>query len=183
MAKEVAKPGRQPDPVHMRAADADRHKIAEQLKAALDEGRLSLHEYDDRVKEAYAARTYADLMGLVTDLPAPGLSAAEVTARQAAERRREANKLPMPLIVLWTIWGALAAVNVVVYVLVSLTADSDVYLWPVWVLVPGAALLVATIGTQTIRRRAAGVTCDASGRTAGNPGVRSGHATRTAVRS
>ena len=153
MAKEVAKPGRQPDPVHMRAADADRHKIAEQLKAALDEGRLSLHEYDDRVKEAYAARTYADLMGLVTDLPAPGLSAAEVTARQAAERRREANKLPMPLIVLWTIWGALAAVNVVVYLLVSMTVDDDVYVWPVWMLVPGAALLAATLGVQTIRRR------------------------------
>jgi hypothetical protein len=38
-------------------------------------------------------------------------------------------------------------------VLVSMTVDDDVYLWPVWMLVPGAALLVATIGTQTIRRR------------------------------
>ena len=95
MAKEVAKSGGQPDPVHMRAADADRHKIADQLKAALDEGRLSLHEYDDRVREAYAARTYADLLGLVTDLPAPGLSAEEVSARRQAELRREARKLPM----------------------------------------------------------------------------------------
>ena len=153
MAKEVAKSGKQPDPVHMRAADADRHQIAEQLKAALDEGRLSLHEYDDRVKEAYAARTYADLIGLVTDLPAPGLNAAEVSARQAADRRREANRLPTPLIVLWTIWGALAAVNLVVWVLVDMTVDSDLYLWPVWMLVPGAALLVATLGTQAVRRR------------------------------
>jgi hypothetical protein len=59
----------------------------------------------------------------------------------------------MPLIVLWTIWGALAAVNVVVYLLVSMTVDDDVYLWPVWMLVPGAALLAATVGVQTIRRR------------------------------
>ena len=152
MAKEVARSGGT-DPARMRAADADRLVVIERLKVALDEGRLSLHEYDDRVKEAYAARTYADLIGLVTDLPAPGLSAAEVSARQAADRRREANRLPTPLIVLWTIWGALAAVNVVVWVLVSMTVDEDVYLWPVWVLVPGAALLVATIGTQTIRRR------------------------------
>ena len=106
MAKEVARSGGQPDPLHMRAADADRQKIADQLKAALDEGRLSLHEYDDRVSEAYAARTYADLLGLVTDLPTPGLSAEEVSARRQAELRREARKLPMALMVLWTIWAA-----------------------------------------------------------------------------
>ena len=153
MAKDVARPGARPDPVHMRAADADRHRIADRLKAALDEGRLSLHEYDDRVREAYAARTYADLLGLVTDLPQPGLSAEDVTARRAAERRREARKLPMALMVLWTIWAALAAVNVVVYVLVEATVDEDVYLWPVWLLVPGAALLAVTVGVQTIRQR------------------------------
>jgi hypothetical protein len=153
MAKDVARPGARPDPVHMRAADADRHRIADRLKAALDEGRLSLHEYDDRVREAYAARTYADLLGLVTDLPQPGLSAEDVTARRAAERRREARKLPMALMVLWTIWAALAAVNVVVYVLVAKTVNEDVYMWPVWLLVPGAALLAVTAGVQTIRRR------------------------------
>jgi hypothetical protein len=153
MAKDVARPGAQPDPAHMRAADADRHKIADRLKAALDEGRLSLHEYDDRVREAYAARTYAELLPLVTDLPQPGVSAEEVTARRAAERRRRARKLPMALMVLWTIWAALAAVNIVVYVLVATTVDEDVYLWPVWLLVPGAALLAVTVGIQTIRQR------------------------------
>jgi hypothetical protein len=153
MAKEVARTGGQPDPVHMRAADADRQKITERLKAALEEGRLSLHEYDDRVQQVYASRTYADLLGLVNDLPAPGLSAEEVAARQQAGLRREARKLPMALMVLWTIWAALAAINVVAYVLVDVTVDEDVYLWPVWLLVPGAALLAVTIGVQSIRRR------------------------------
>ena len=153
MAKEVAKSGGQPDPVRMRASDADRHKIAEQLKAALDEGRLTLHEYDDRVREAYAARTYADLLGLVTDLPAPGLSAEEVHARRRAQLKREARKLPMALMVLWTIWGALAAVNVVVYILLAMTVNDDIYMWPVWLLVPGAALWAVTVGVQTIRYR------------------------------
>ncbi|HET6531807.1 MAG TPA: DUF1707 domain-containing protein [Actinoplanes sp.] len=152
MAREVV-PGRQTDPVHMRAADADRQKIADQLKAALDEGRLSLHEYDERVAQAYAARTYADLLGLVTDLPAPGLSAAEVAARRQAEIRRQARKLPMALMVLWTIWAAIAAVNVAVWALVEVTADGGVYDWPIWLAVPGVALLVVTIGTQMIRRR------------------------------
>jgi hypothetical protein len=153
MAKEVAKPGRQPDPVHLRASDADRHQIAERLKAALDEGRLSLHEYDDRVKEAYAAQTYADLLPLTADLPKPGLSAAEVNARRAAEVKRAARRMPTALLVLWTIWGALAAVNLVVWVLVAMTVDGDLYPWPAWLLVPGAALATVTVGTQVIRGR------------------------------
>lgn len=131
----------------LRAADIDRQKIAERLKAALDEGRLSLHEYDDRVREAYGARTYKELLQLVSDLPKPGLSADEVRA----EARRKARRLPTAILVLWTIWAAIAAINVVVYVLVAVTVDDFVYPWPVWLLVPGAALAVATVGTQVVR--------------------------------
>jgi hypothetical protein len=150
MGKEVA---RRADVETLRAADSDRHQIAEQLKSALDEGRLSLAEYDDRVREAYAARTYADLLTLVSDLPKPGLSAAEVKAQRAAEIRRATRKLPMALMVLWTIWGSVTAVNLVVWALVAATVETDVYLWPVWLLVPGAALAASTIGVQQIRRQ------------------------------
>jgi hypothetical protein len=151
MAKEV---NRRPEQVEaLRAADADRHKIADQLKAALDEGRLSLGEYDERVRDAYAARTYAELLVLVADLPKPGLSAAEVNARRDAQVKREARRMPMALSVLWTIWGAVTAVNLVVWALVAVTVDGGVYLWPVWLLVPGAALGAVTIGVQGIRRQ------------------------------
>lgn len=151
MAKEVS---RRPEQVEtMRAADADRQQIAEQLKSALDEGRLSLHEYDDRVREAYAARTYGDLVGLVDDLPEPGISAAEVNARQAAALRREARKLPMALLVLWTIWGAATAANLVIWAVVAASSPFPVYVWPVWMLVPGVALGAVTVGVQGIRRR------------------------------
>jgi hypothetical protein len=151
MAKEVS---RGPDPMEtLRAADADRHQIAAQLKAALDEGRLSLGEYDDRVREAYAARTYADLLPLVADLPKPGLSAAELRARRTAELKRQARKLPMALMVLWTIWGAVATVNIVVWFLVMATVGPNIYPWPVWLLAPGAALLAVTVGVQTIRHQ------------------------------
>lgn len=151
MAKEVS---RGPDRMEtLRAADADRHQIAEQLKSALDEGRLTLGEYDDRVREAYAARTYGELLHLVADLPKPGLSAAEVNARRTAELKRQGRRLPMALMVLWTIWGAVTAVNLVVWVLVAVTSGFDLYPWPVWLLVPGAALLTATVGVQTIRHQ------------------------------
>jgi len=150
MAKDVV-PHR--DAETLRAADADRHKIADQLKTALDEGRLSLNEYDDRVRQAYAARTYAELLILVADLPRPGVSAAEVSARKAAEVRRAERKLPMALLVLWTIWGAVAAVNLMVWFLVAVTVDGYVYPWPIWLLVPGAALGASTVGVQAIRRQ------------------------------
>jgi len=154
MPKEVTGPNQGSEPVEtLRAADADRHKIADQLKSALDEGRLSLQEYDDRVGHAYAARTYAELLLVVADLPRPGVSAAEVHARQEAAARRAARRLPTALLVLWTIWGALTAVNLVIYVLVAVSVSGDVYPWPVWMLVPGAALGAVTVGVQTIRRQ------------------------------
>jgi len=137
----------------LRAADADRQKVADQLKTALDEGRLSLHEYDDRVREAYAAKTYKELLVLVADLPRPGLSATDVAARRRAEKRREARRMPTALLVLWTVWAAVTVVNLVVFGLVVATVHDPIYPWPVWMLVPGAALGAVTVGVQAIRSR------------------------------
>jgi Domain of unknown function (DUF1707) len=151
MPKEVDRRSEQVEA--LRAADNDRNRIAEQLKDALDEGRLSLHEYDERVRDAYGARTYAELLILVADLPRPGQSAADVHARRAADARKAARKLPTAILVLWTIWGSIAAINLVVFALVSATVAGGVYPWPIWWLVPGAALGAATVGVQGIRRQ------------------------------
>lgn len=53
----------------MRAGDSDRQAVVDQLKTALDEGRLDLSEYDERLQRTYAAKTYEDLDGLLDDLP------------------------------------------------------------------------------------------------------------------
>ncbi len=53
----------------IRAADADRDRVAEILGAAYSEGRLSKNEYDTRLEAALSARTYAELDRVVTDLP------------------------------------------------------------------------------------------------------------------
>lgn len=138
----------------LRAADADRQQIADHLKSALDEGRLSLHEYDERVRDAYAARTYAELLVIIDDLPRPGAKTADVQARAAAVAKRSERRLPMALMVLWTIWGALSAVNVAVWALVDVTLGGGVHPWPVWVVIPpGVALLAVTVGVQLIRRQ------------------------------
>ena len=57
---------------HHRASDADRQRVADQLRQALDEGRLTLLEYDERLGAAYGALTYGALAKVTNDLPAAG---------------------------------------------------------------------------------------------------------------
>jgi hypothetical protein len=55
------------------AANADRERAVGVLRAGFTEGRLSQEELDDRVAQAYAARTYGQLWALTADLPAGAL--------------------------------------------------------------------------------------------------------------
>ena len=51
------------------AATADRERTVGVLRAGFVEGRLTQDELDERIAQAYAARTYADLWALTADLP------------------------------------------------------------------------------------------------------------------
>jgi len=53
----------------LRAADADRERIAERLRTGHAEGRLDLAEFQERLERAYAAKTLGELRALVADLP------------------------------------------------------------------------------------------------------------------
>jgi Domain of unknown function (DUF1707) len=55
------------------AASADRERAVGVLRAGFTEGRLTQDELDDRVAQAYAARTYGQLWALTADLPAGAL--------------------------------------------------------------------------------------------------------------
>jgi len=156
MARSSEREGLPPsDKDRLRAADDDRRHVAELLRGALDEGRLTLGEYDERLAIVYAARTYGELNAVLDDLPTTGAGTvmivppAQLKARGASSRRR----IPLALMILWTVWGSIVVVNLVVWVLVMFAADGDVYPWPVWIIgPPGAALLATTIGVQAIRR-------------------------------
>jgi hypothetical protein len=54
----------------LRASAADRDQVAVVLQAAFVQGRLSKAEFDLRVTQVFASRTYADLEALTADLPA-----------------------------------------------------------------------------------------------------------------
>ena len=55
----------------MLAGDADRERVAEVLKDAFAEGRLTPGEYDDRIDRLYRARSFQELDLLVWDVPKP----------------------------------------------------------------------------------------------------------------
>ena len=68
---EVASPG------ELRASHEDRDRVAELLRVAAGDGRLTAEELDERLEKALTARTYAELAALSRDLPAaPGSSPA-----------------------------------------------------------------------------------------------------------
>ena len=54
----------------MLAANADRERAIDILRAGFAEGRLTKAEHDSRAARVYAARTYGELGALVADLPA-----------------------------------------------------------------------------------------------------------------
>lgn len=53
----------------LRASDADRDRVAEVLRAAAADGRLTLTELDERLDALYSAKTYGELEPVVADLP------------------------------------------------------------------------------------------------------------------
>jgi hypothetical protein len=55
----------------LRASDQDREHVAERLRTAALEGRLTSEELEERLGRAYAGRTYGELDELLADLPVP----------------------------------------------------------------------------------------------------------------
>jgi hypothetical protein len=57
----------------IRAADADRERVAERLREHFAEGRLTSEELDERITTALSAKTYGELRRVMADLPEPGM--------------------------------------------------------------------------------------------------------------
>jgi hypothetical protein len=75
----------------LRASDADRDSAASVINNALAEGRLTAEEHSDRLDAIYAAKTQADLVPLLEDLPATGTGPAPAPSQagqQARTKRR-----------------------------------------------------------------------------------------------
>jgi hypothetical protein len=134
----------------MRAGDGDRQAVADKLKAALDEGRLDLHEYDERLQQTYAAKTFGQLDALVTDLPGiiPAQQsrlepvqppAAPPAAAGVGDAARQSGR---PF---WASYGGVVAVCFLIWGITCLASGDFRYPWPVWMLIP---LLFGLLGRR-----------------------------------
>jgi hypothetical protein len=97
----------------LRTSDTEREEIAEILRAAMAEGRLSLDEGEERLTTTYAAKYRDELAVLTQDLPHGGRQAlARTPQRRAATRRSVQRHASFVMIIagllvgLWVLSGA-----------------------------------------------------------------------------
>jgi hypothetical protein len=135
----------------MRAADADRQQVADQLRLALEEGRLDLAEYDERLRDAYGAKTYGDLDRLLNDLPnaAPVVPATPQAPPPQANPERDGLTRAW-LGHVWGSWARAVGFFTVIWALGWVFAGEPVSYWPVWIIGPwGILLLLRTVSGLT----------------------------------
>lgn len=132
----------------MRAADADRQAVADRLRGALDEGRLDLTEYDDRLQRTYQAKTYGELAALLADLPATapaGSSRLAPVAGAAAAPAATGGRYPGAtsrwLADMWNSYLTVVAICVTIWFFSMASGDGDAGFWPIWVIGPWGLLL------------------------------------------
>lgn len=113
----------------LRVADVDRERVAARLAQAHAEGRLTLAEYDERVRAAHGAVVVADLAPLTADLPG-----------EAAPRPRRPAR-PSPLRIAVAVWAAVSVVNVVIWLAVVVGTGEAVAPWWIWVAGPWGLVL------------------------------------------
>ena len=103
----------------IRASDADRAEIADLLREAAAEGRLTIDEISERIGEAMTSKTYADLHRCLRELPAYEsykpwhkiiVSDAQVVS-QGARRRRGGMGMVVPVAMGMVVFMVLSALS------------------------------------------------------------------------
>ncbi len=123
-------------PEDLRVSDVERNQVQDLLRDAQAVGQLDIHEFDERVRAAWAARTRRELDRVVADLPAPPPPAPRTPARRVFSDTGGG----VTMRVLTIVFLSVVAVNLIVWGLVSLTAGGAIYPWWIWLAPPGAAL-------------------------------------------
>lgn len=151
--QEPTRPETRPE---LRIGDREREQAVAHLGVAFAEGRLDLAEYDERVASAYGAKTASDLLHLTADLPLatrehpanPAAGTADkpqpgIRSRvSAGDRPDSRDPLPGWLRVAWLIYAAAVSINLVIWLIVSVSNADLTYFWPIWVAGPWGVILV-----------------------------------------
>jgi hypothetical protein len=127
----------------IRVTDLDRKATEARLQMAHASGSLTLGELDERLGELWQARTRRDLAVLVRDLPAlapPPPLFPPLPVPPKPNHSRTAMK------VLTAIWLSVSAVNLIIWLMVSLISFDVAYPWFLWPLLPPGAVLAVLWG-------------------------------------
>lgn len=128
------------DNPQMRCSDGDREKVVAELREHYAAGRLTLEEFDERSDTAYKAKTFGELAALTTDLPA-------TLPEPATPAARPAKRVNAALRGAWTSWLSVSLVCTVIWLLSVLSSGHLNPFWPMWVIGPwGAIVLAGTLG-------------------------------------
>lgn len=144
----------------MRAADADRERVLEVLRQSHAEGRLSAPEFHERLDGVYLAKTYAELDEFVSDLPVGTTSTPSFVQPRPAARPDPGGflaRMPKELRAIWVTWATVVSINVLIWLIISVTAFTDndqmAYFWPIWVAGPWGVVLAGVTATWWLNRR------------------------------
>lgn len=120
----------------LRAADADRERVAALLQDSYSQGRLVLEEFQDRLEQAYGAKTLGQLDVLTTDLPSEGTrpaKPAQMPSGQAVGRKNVRDRALCYLIIMLFLVGIWAA------------SGREGSFWPIWPILVGGLILTFDI--------------------------------------
>ena len=78
---------------HLRASHADREQVLGVLKAAFVQGLLTKDEFDLRVGQTFASRTYAELAAMTADIPAGLIATQPLREAARAQAPHPENKV------------------------------------------------------------------------------------------
>jgi len=140
------------------ASDADRERVAERLRAAAGDGRITATELEERLERAFSARTDAELEPLVADLPAPAEAAPRREGRRRGRRLNDHAR-------------AYIGVSVLLVGIWALTGAG--YFWPIWPILGWGIAFVVPGGAGRV-----GAPC---GRRSSKPGCSTGRSPSSAA--
>lgn len=121
---------------HFLASDADRERTVEALKQNFQAGRIGVDELSERIGQALAARTFADLDIAMRGLPSiranipvypnmPGYPPAPMFYQPAQAKRQRGMGITAFVLSLFGVICGITAVPAVVLGLVALAIDSE----------------------------------------------------------
>jgi len=141
-------PAREPDwtaQPDLRASDAEREEVVTLLRDHGAAGRLSVEELDERLDRAYAARTRAELLALLRDLPRPARAATAAPPHRRGRHHRGPH--PKALREQLRVYALVSVLLVVIWLATGAGA-----FWPAWALLGWGAWLVPAVLVAHARR-------------------------------